>query len=261
VPEKIKTIVVVPWANPEQRMKFCAAWGVSESDDFMQFQHDKDREGCAVTKNRGIEAACERGADVVVVLDDDCFPTHPRQLMTTLIADHLAALEPQPVKMFETVTEPASRGTPYDEANHSVMMPVAASMGFWTEIGDYCAARKLAHHGTVMKYHQQTIFGRYFPLCGMNLAFRPSDWWPWHQFINVDRFDDIWQGWLWQKRATQLGYCFNLGGPMVRHSRQSNVWKNLQLESIHLEANETLWRDIEQADTDDYDALRSLLPV
>ena len=94
----------------------------------------------------------------------------------------------------------------------------------------------------------------------MNIAFRPKLWHPWCQFIDVPRFDDIWMGWLWQREAYRRGACFNLSGPLVRHARQSNVWKNLKDEAEHLETNETLWRSIECSPFDSYEELRGLLP-
>ena len=38
--------------------------------------------------------------------------------------------------------------------------------------------------------------------------------------------------------------CFSLAGPLVRHSRQSNVWQNLRDEAENLERNETIWQAI-----------------
>lgn len=142
-------------------------------------------------------------------------------------------------------------------------MPVAASMGFWTEIGDYCAPRQLTFGAThPMEFRQTTVFARYFPLCGMNFAFRPAGWDPWYYHVeNVGRFDDIWMGWLWQHEAYRRGYCFNLNGPLVRHSRQSNVWKNLRDETLHLEESETLWKQIAVSRADSYEKLSSLLPL
>jgi hypothetical protein len=164
------------------------------------------------------------------------------------------------VNLFRCVTKPISRGTPYHERR--VLMPVAASMGFWTEIGDYDAPGQLVHGArTPMEFFTAPVWGKYFPLCGMNLAFRPKDWLPWCEFIDVPRFDDIWMGWLWQKEAYRRGHCFALNGPLVRHSRQSNVWQNLRDEAVHLERNETLWRDIATNPATDYETLRKLLPV
>jgi len=252
-------VVVTPWHKEQQRDEFLSAWGITESCSYLILQHDADHEGCGFTKNKGIARAISCGFTTVVILDDDCFPTIETPTLQSLITQHCNALEPQPVEMFQTVTDPPSRGTPFNE--HSLTMPVAASMGFWTEIGDYCAVRQLAFDCGPMEVKPQTIFGKYFPLCGMNLAFKPLDWLPWCDFIDVPRFDDIWMGWLWQREAYRRKHCFNLNGPVVRHSRQSNVWANLKDEAKFLQTNERLWSDIATSDYDDYESLtESLLP-
>lgn len=281
-----KLMVVVPWHNPVQRDAFLEAWSLTGAEPFLVLEQDKTRAGCARTKNAGVMRAMELGASIVIVLDDDCFPcgpTGPQGASPTvsaaetvrdgfvaaptgahsiieLMAAHRAALAPQAVPMCEAVTDPPSRGTPY--FCRTLTMPVAASMGFWTEVGDYDACGQLAHGAThPMTFRRGPIFGRYFPLCGMNLAFRPREWDPWWHFIDVARFDDIWQGFLWQREAIRRGACFNLAGPLVRHSRQSNVWANLRDEAVHLEANDTLWRTIATHPASDYATLRALLPV
>jgi hypothetical protein len=255
-----ETVVVVPWVAEAQVRSFLAAWNVDDDavPDYLVLQHDAHRAGCAVTKNRGIAAARERGADVVVVLDDDCYPDGDVCTLRDLISGHEAALAPQRVRMFEVVTDPPSRGTPYGDL--TVEMPVAASMGFWTGVGDYCAVRQLATGAPPMRHRRDPVHGRYFPLCGMNLAFRPADWAPWCTFVDVPRFDDIWMGWLWQREAYRRGHCFNLGGPTVRHARQSNPWRNLVVEARHLEANEALWAAIATSPASDYESLAALLP-
>jgi hypothetical protein len=247
----MKTTIVVPWHNPEQIELFKNAWQISGSHRVV-FQQDKDKSGCALTKNRGIRRAIDEGAEVVIVLDDDCFP-HEGQSLDEFIAAHQEALKPQQVVMLDAVTDPPSRGTPY--FNRTIEMPVAASMGFWSHVGDYDAPGQLVHGAMKpMQFSRKAIAGRYFPLCGMNLAFRAEEW-PWCQFVNVPRFDDIWQGFLWQKKAYSAGQCFNLAGPLVRHSRQSNVWANLRDESINLERNETIWADIHAMPLSDYESM------
>lgn len=233
------TRIVVPWHNRTQIGLFLDAWKVT-IEQFLILQQDKNKSGCAATKNAGIQAAIQQGAEIIIVLDDDCFPTEEAPTLRALAELHEEALKPQEIPLFQSVTEPPSRGTPY--LQKSVTMPVAASMGFWTEIGDYDACGQLIHGAThPMQFHRQAIHGRYFPLCGMNLAFRATEW-PWCQFINVERFDDIWQGFLWQRKAYSEGKCFNLNGPLVRHSRQSNVWHNLRVEAANLEKNEAIWQ-------------------
>ena len=253
------TIVVTPWHDPDQRDRFLDAWDVLDTlRPDLVLQHDANREGCAVTKNKGVAEALRRGADTVVVLDDDCFPTTSTPTLTSLVLQHLEALRPQPVTMFAEIADPPPRGTPFQ--NRSITMPVAASMGFWSDVPDYCAVRQLAFDCGPMEFRPSTIVDRYFPLCGMNLAFRPADWAPWCSFIDVPRFDDIWMGWLWQREAYRRRACFNTAGPIVRHSRQSNVWANLRDEVTHLQSNDTLWRDIATHASDDYDTLNRLLP-
>ena len=253
--------VVVPWVSSEQLARFLTNWNVKDPNaKWLVAEHDSERTGSGATKNRGIARALSMGFELVVVIDDDCYPQNlgVSDLMT-LSDCHAAALRPQNVQLFTQVTEPPSRGTPY--STRTAKLPVAASMGFWTEVGDYCAVRQLAFESEPMEHFTDPIHGSYFPLCGMNLAFYPEEWEPWCRFIEVPRYDDIWMGWLWQREAYRRGYCFNLGGPTVRHARQSNVWNNLRDEAKHLERNETLWRDIALMQHDDYDSLRSLLPV
>lgn len=254
----MKIKVITPWHNAEQLKTFLSAWGIEHDDSRIILQQDTSKEGCARTKNRGMIAAMDSGADAAIILDDDCFPG-VNMTLQDLIDRHEAALAPQPVTMFDIVTNPPSRGTPY--FNRSITMPVAASMGFWTHIGDYDAPGQLVHGATTpMEFHRKAYFGRYFPLCGMNLAFRLEEW-PWCQFVDVPRFDDIWQGFLWQKKAYADGKCFNLNGPLVRHSRQSNVWQNLRDESISMERNETIWQEIHALPLDEYGKMLSILGI
>jgi len=252
----MKTTVVVPWHNRNQLEAFIDAWKIPLRDERVLFQHDHAKEGCATTKNKGVKQAINDGADIVIVLDDDCFP-HEGQTLQQFIFAHQQALLPKPVLMFDAVTDPPSRGTPY--FNRHVTMPVAAAMGFWSHIGDYDAPGQLVHGATKpMTFDTSTRFGRYFPLCGMNLSFRAEEW-PWCRFVNVPRFDDIWQGFLWQKKAYANRQCFNLGGPTVRHSRQSNVWANLRDETANLERNETLWQEIDAMPLKSYQEMIALV--
>lgn len=196
------------------------------------------------------------------MLDGDCYPSEEAETLEQLVEEHVRALEPQPVDLYVSSTYPPARGTPYHDASLSITLPVAASMGFWLQVPDYCGVRQLAFasEGGDMVFNRETIYQRYFPLCGMNVAFRPADWWPWCQFIPVSRFDDIWMGWLWQREAYRRGHCFNLDGPLITHSRQSNVWKNLIDEARYLEQTETLWREIALSRHADYARLLELLP-
>lgn len=250
---KDSTKIVVPWHDLDQVNSFLDAWNAFSDDEYLILQQDKKKEGCATTKNKGIEAAIKAGAEIIIVLDDDCFPSGSlHESLQDFAWHHENALYPQEVELIEAVTQPPSRGTPYFAK--TALMKVAASMGFWTEVGDYDACGQLVHGAThPMEWSRKAIHGRYFPLCGMNLAFRAEEW-PWCRFIDVERFDDIWQGFLWQRKAYADGKCFNLKGPLVRHSRQSNVWANLRAEANNLEKNETVWQRAATLPLTDYDS-------
>lgn len=251
--------VVVAWVTAQEREKFERHWNLETIPEWLIFQHDVNREGCGVTKNKGIRRAVDEGYETVVVLDGDCFPSNETPTLEWLMHQHVKALEPQHVMLYQTVTDPPSRGTPYGEVTMEI--PIAASMGFWTGVPDYCAVRQLAFNAKPMVFDRSTVYHRYFPLCGMNVAFKPREWWPWCQFIDVSRYDDIWMGWLWQREAYRRGYGFNLNGPLVHHSRQSNVWKNLIDEAKYAHDTETLWRVIAAHPTGTYADLVSLLPT
>lgn len=240
-------VVVVAWHNQNQLEEFKLAWGVKK-DDPVIFQQDKTKAGCAATKNAGIKEAYNLGAEVICILDDDCYPESKNYFpysLRGLLWDHIKALEPQSVQRVIPTTVPHPRGMPY--YNTSTKMPVAASMGFWTEYPDFDAIAALTLGPKYpVQFKQQAIYGSYFPFCGMNFAFR-REWIDSAVLIDAARWDDIWMGWIWEKIAYEKNACFNLCGPVVRHSRQSNVWRNLREEAVYIEQNETLWENIAKA--------------
>lgn len=251
-------MIITPWHNKEQLEQFLAAWDISNIPSYLLLQQDKNKEGCARTKNKGIEKALSQNVNIIVILDDDCYPSEEARTLEELLEKHRLALLPQPVELFEVVTNPASRGTPY--YNRTIELPVAASMGFWLNVPDYDAVSQLTLSDRDIVFNRKVIYQKYFPLSGMNLAFSPS-WYPYCKFIDIPRFDDIWQGFIWQKKAYHDGYCFNLSGPYITHSRQSNIWTNLRQEAKHLEYNEILWSRIHQHPSTDYQELLTLLPT
>jgi hypothetical protein len=204
-------------------------------------QQDTKKEGCAVTKNKALQNGLDMGADILVVIDSDCGPSIEAPSLLDFVKGHIAALEPQKVELYKTITEPASRGTPY--FCKSIELPTAASMGFWLDNGDYDASSQLVYGAThPMKFKKQIMFWRFFAFSGMNCAFR-SEFWPHFKFDEeADRFDDIFGLYKLQAEAYKRKHCINLNGPTIIHSRQSNIWKSLQVEAINLERNETEWQ-------------------
>ena len=254
-----KTLLVVAWHNPQQRDMFLEAWKIKSNDPRLVLQQDKLKEGCARTKNKGIANALAAGADVVCVLDDDCYPNDPRvqDPLSEFFEDHLKALEPQEVQMVVPTMIPHPRGYPY--RNRTIKMRVAASIGLWTGYPDLDAmsALVIGEEPDEIQLLQSSLHEVFFPFCGMNFAFRKEEA-DCAVLIDVPRFDDIWMGWIWERIAYDQGKCFNLNGPLVEHTRQSNVWKNLEEETRYMLTNESLWSAIYLARGSDPKTLREL---
>jgi hypothetical protein len=251
----MKYAVCVPYHDPQQFEKWMEAWGLlfasnvnSSLPEWLFACHDMEKEGCAKTKNKTIRSAVKSGAEYIVVLDDDCFPTEPviyeRNQLKAFVQLHIDSLNPQSAKQYKLICKPRSRGTPY--SGMTVERPVVASIGFWAINPDLDAVTQLSYGLAPLrpKCRRNAIYGQFFPFSGMNFAFR-AEHAEWFQLIEgVGRFDDIYMGYLAQKLAYEAGYCFNLGGPWVNHIRQSNVWANLKVEAQEMERNEQLWKDI-----------------
>lgn len=258
---KDKTFIVTPWHKPEVRDAFLKAWEIHPDDPRLILVDDSQlRTGCAAAKNRGIREAIGRNAEMVVVVDSDCYP-HGNTRLDAFLTQHWEQLNDAKIlDRYSPVLSPASRGTPY--TGFRLEMPVAASMGFWSGVPDFdglTAVDSLRSGNQGYRVREHVVYGQYFPLCGMNLAFRP-EWYPWCQFIeDAPRFDDIFMGYVFQHEAYRRGYCFSLEGPWVRHSRQSDPWQNLREESEFLETNETLWKEIALAKSDTYAHIADLV--
>jgi reversibly glycosylated polypeptide / UDP-arabinopyranose mutase len=143
------------------------------------------------------------------------------------------------------------RGLPYQKRNRT--QRVGINHGLWTNVADYDAVTQLVigRTGGAFEPVQQTIpRGSYYPMCGMNLAWR-AELTPAMYFLLMgrdwpfDRFGDIWCGLLSKKICDHLGYAVMSGDPMIEHRRASNVWTNLQKEAPGLPVNETLWSAID----------------
>lgn len=246
----MKSLVVVPWHNEYQIDSFCRAWQIEMSDPRVIFQQDEGWKSCAETKNIGLCRAAREGADCAIVLDDDCYPTSGQTLGAFIDAHMEAITTPSSVELFKTTTTPAARGTPY--FRRYVPRDNAASMGFWVNVGDYDAPSQLVYGAMhPMSFDTRPRYKEYFPLCGMNLCL-DLNMWPWIQFMDVNRFDDIWMGFMLQRYCWDNALAISLSGPDVKHSRQSNVWANLMAEAPYLEANESLWVRIHETEEDTY---------
>ena len=204
-------------------------------------------------RSYGYYKAYQQGADMIVTLDDDCYPNESNG--EGFIERHWSRLSSggQCEAWSETASGVPTRGLPY--FNRTRRWPVAINHGMWTGVPDLDAPTQLVSSRSSLEFHfeNQTIpVGMYFPMCGMNLAFR-REVVPAMYFMlmgrdyEYDRFGDIWAGIVVKKVCDHLGYAVTSGEPAVAHRRASNVWSNLRKEVAGLEVNEEFWQRVDRA--------------
>lgn len=279
-----KFVVVVPSIRQEHLLQFLHAWRdefaaatVVVVEDHAQKQFDLSAHANVVhlcwsdidrefgdsswivprqtdcVRSYGYFKAWQLRPDMIVTLDDDCLPgpDGPHGFLRA----HWQRLEQggDDVAWVSTVGGTVPRGVPYYAQRRQRRCVV--NHGLWTNVPDYDGATQLlqARQPTPCTLIEQTIpIGSYFPMCGMNLAFRPEVV-PALYFMlmgknhPVDRFGDIWAGLFVKRICDHLGFAVNSGAPAIEHKRASNVFANLRKEAPGMEWNETLWRLVDDS--------------
>ena len=203
----------------------------------------------------GFWKAYHAGADVIITLDDDCYPVD-----RDFINCHVKNLSlSAPSRWTTTYQHPEfvfTRGIPYGiRGKHRVVV----SHGLWTNQIDLDAKTQKKHSAVnlpsyppMMQFIQQGVF---FTMCSMNLAFHrdvtPLMYFPLMgkdpsgKLWGYDRFDDIWAGIFAKKIMDHLGLAVINGSPFVEHRKASNLEKNLEKEKKGMIVNETLWKIVD----------------
>lgn len=275
----MKTVVVVPSCRPERVDAFMAAWihqfrqhacdvlvvrddtpdgevWLYEWPHFIRgiVSNEADTLGAGQTLVPRKSPACRcigfayvakhmPDVEAIVTLDDDVEP------YGDTIGAHLDALEQRvPVSwMSSTVAgSPYMRGFPYGVRDEA---PVWVSHGVWRNIPDLDAPTQLVLGATppVSFYRGPVPKGVYFPVCGMNLAFRREAlqlmyWSPAKWLSGAERFDDIWMGIELIRDLAAAGAALVTGYASCVHTRLSDVFKNLEQEARGIAVNEEYWR-------------------
>lgn len=177
--------------------------------------------------------------ETIITLDDDVEP------FGNTIKDHLDALNQKvPVSWLSTATE-YTRGFPYGIREEA---EVVLSHGVWEGIKDYDAPTQLVRGNPDAEFYKGVIpKGIYYPMCGMNVAFKRKML-PYMYFapmglrVGLDRFADIWLGITNKRVIDRNGWAVVSGYAKVHHKKASNVYKNLQKEARAIELNEGFWK-------------------
>ena len=205
--------------------------------------------GTGCVRSFGCWVAHQMRPDMIVALDDD---TRPDPAHPGFLNAHWARLQSAADPAWVSTLDVASpRGMPYFVTDREPL--VVLNHGLWSGVPDFDAATQLLASRVEIsaEWSDQTIpRGSYFPMCSMNIAWRPEFTAAMYFLLMgpeypFDRFGDIWGGVLAKRVADHLGLAMNSGSPGIRHERASNVFANLAKESRGLAVNETFWRAVD----------------
>ena len=196
---------------------------------------------CAGVRNLGFLYISKYLPDIkyIITLDDDETP------LGDPIQAHVDALRMRvPISWLSTASD-YMRGFPYGVREEA---PVMLSHGVWEGNYDWDAPSQLLKGDKKVDFYKGVMpKGIFFPMCGMNLAFRrealPYIYFaPVGQYKGAERFDDIWMGLEVIKDFAKLNWGIVSGYARVLHTRASNVFTNLEKESIGIKKNEEYWK-------------------
>ncbi|MBU4421378.1 hypothetical protein KKB41_00260 [Patescibacteria group bacterium] len=211
-------------------------------------------------RSYGYYKAYQAGADILITLDDDCYPA---QRTPYLIEEFIKNLErPASARFFNTLDGRITnysgglypRGFPYADRD----CRAALCHGLWENVLDFDGKTQLQmpdFTAEVSKAGASVIpSGAFFTMCGMNTAvIREAI--PAFYFLlmgkdkngnrwGVDRFGDIWCGIFIKKIIDHLNMAALSGQPVIRHSRASDAQKNFELEATGMPLNEWFYKEV-----------------
>ena len=256
--------VVVPTIRPETIPAFLEAWQplfdkykvefilvVDGEDQHIQYRgkrvdlkHELIPSFCAGSRQLGFLFIAQNLPDVqyIITLDDDETP------IGDPIQDHIIQLNRKvPISWMTTATDGIyMRGFPYGVRTEAQVM---LSHGVWEGVPDYDAPTQLLADPRFKPTYYQGVIpkGVFFPMCGMNLAFRrevlPYIYFaPVGQYKGAERFDDIFAGLEVVKDFAKMNLGIVTGYARVMHNRASNVFTSLEKECVGIRKNEEYWK-------------------
>jgi len=203
-------------------------------------------------RNFGFLKAKELNPDIIINLDDDCYPDQK-----DFFKQHEKYLNTPATLGWVPSSHEPTRGFPYDIRDVS---EVIANHGLWSGVPDYdgitFVKKGFVEYKPVINKSEIIPLNNYFPFCSMNYALKPkalpiaylplmgedqvgNKW-------GYDRFDDIWGGIIFKKIADHLGYAIRNGSPSIRHNKASNVARTVEQEASGLPVNEWFWKKIDE---------------
>ena len=254
-------------------------------------------EKCHAETSFGFLVAWEEEADIIIELDDDCFPVSGHDL----IRGHLENLFNDKgfivysdSKWYNTLENLIlnnkfnfpmfPRGHPYASETRIESYSwrelenkkCVLNMGLWLGHPDLDALTILYNGGLDGKCGIKSVGlkrdkiiiskGTYFAICSMNTSFQrnitPAFYQLYMKIGGIDRFDDIWSGLFIKKIADHLGDSICLGKPLVYHDKRTrSIFKDLKAELEGMIINETLWKIVDSLELNGEDYFECYLEL
>lgn len=209
----------------------------------------------------GFYMAWKDGFRKVITLDDDC-DTHPGFMNGhSIIGEEITARTVDQKPWYNTLDnlkmsvdgQPSdrfyARGVPYWIREHQPEASfgestgrVVCNMGMWTQVPDINGLDKLGkdipHSDDVVEPCLAVGPETNFSLCIMNVAILGEAIPAFYQLqmnvelcgMQLDRFGDIWSGYILKKLADIKGDLVTIGGPLVTHTKQGNTIRETRVE-------------------------------
>lgn len=216
-------------------------------------------------RSYGYFKAYQMNPDMIVTLDDDCYPLKnymKSESKKSFLMSHWDQLYKKGIYQDDawhsTIKKLRPRGMPYKVRNRKAHV-TSLSHGLWYNVPDFDGQTQLrakkASGLSGYAIDQYIPKGKYFPMCGMNVAWRPEAT-PALYFLlmgkdkkdkpwGMDRFGDIWAGILFKKISDHLGHTVSSGDPIIWHDRASDPRVNIKKERNGIKAGEYLWSAID----------------
>lgn len=212
-------------------------------------------------KSYGFLKAFREDADIIWTLDDDCYPEkYLKGQYLQQVENRFKGFQPQ-VSWWNTLgsTGMYPRGFPYEI--REISRPVAIHHGLWSGVPDLDGVTALDFPDYQVPANLlssvKTVPQGFFPMCGMNLAFRkamtPAMYFMLQgqdahgNYEPFDRFDDIWAGLFAKRICDHLGYAVTSGAPSIRHTKESDPIERVRKEAPGIRAHEKLWQVVDLA--------------
>ncbi len=200
-------------------------------------------------KSYGFLKAYQLKSDLIIALDDDCYPLEnyirnfQKGDLIKIYKENLFNKKYFEESWISTIEKIRPRGLPYKNLYRIIdSNQIILNHGLWANIPDLDAKTQLSIKKIpkIDKYFSNQLIpiGKYFSMCGMNLGWK-RNLTPIMYFMlmgkdrnekswGFDRFDDIWAGDICKKICDYLGYRIISGYPVVWHDRASDPYKNLK---------------------------------